>query len=93
MWGSYHKKFNRFTTKIFILGISHIIWKILQYEILKPELWGSPLIQEEKYQAEKTCDRRQPNGDDDNSTYNRCMPCINSRPERVLLEKTIKEAH
>jgi hypothetical protein len=26
---------------------------------LKPERWGSPLVQE-KYQGEKTCDKRHP---------------------------------
>ena len=25
----------------------------------KPERWGSALVQEEKYQGEKTCDKRQ----------------------------------
>jgi hypothetical protein len=25
---------------------------------LKPEWWGSPLAQEEKYQGNKTCDKR-----------------------------------
>jgi hypothetical protein len=37
-----------------ILGTSHIMWKVLQ-----PEWWESSLVQEEKYQAGKACDRRQ----------------------------------
>jgi hypothetical protein len=44
--------------KTAILGTSHIIRKVLQAETWKPEWWGSPLAQEEKYQGrEKTCDR------------------------------------
>ena len=31
---------------------------------LKPEWWGSLLVQE-KYQAEKACEKRQPYNDDD----------------------------
>jgi hypothetical protein len=41
--------------KTAILGTSHIIRKVLH---LKPERWGSPLVQE-KYQEEKACDKRQ----------------------------------
>jgi hypothetical protein len=49
---------NRFPTKTAILGTSHIIRKVLQAE-LKPEWWGSPLAQEQKYQGiKKTCDKR-----------------------------------
>jgi hypothetical protein len=34
---------------------------------LKPELWGSPLAQEEKYQGrKKTCERDDDDDDDDN---------------------------
>ena len=35
---------------------------------MKPELWGSPLVQEE-YQEEKACDKRH-NNDDDNDNNN-----------------------
>ena len=45
--------------KTAVLGTSHIIRKVLHCEALKRERWGSPLVQE-KYQAEKACDRRQP---------------------------------
>jgi len=31
---------------------------------LKPERWGSPLVQE-KYREEKACDKRHPYNDDD----------------------------
>jgi hypothetical protein len=41
-----------------ILGTLHIIRKVLQAD-LKPEWWGSPLAQEEKYQGrKKTCDKK-----------------------------------
>jgi len=36
---------------------------------LKPEGWGSPLVQE-KYQAEKACDKRHPYNDDKNNKNN-----------------------
>ena len=42
--------------KTAILGTSHILRKVLQCEALKPERWGSPLVQE-KYQEEKACDK------------------------------------
>jgi hypothetical protein len=48
--------------KTAVLGTSHIKRKVLQCEAvcsLKPERWGSPLVQE-KYQEEKTCDKRHP---------------------------------
>jgi len=41
--------------KTAILGTSHIIRKVLQYEGC--ERWGSPLVQG-KYRGEKACDRR-----------------------------------
>ena len=44
--------------KTAVLGTSHIIWKILQSETLKPERWGSSLVLK-KYQEEKVCDRQQ----------------------------------
>jgi hypothetical protein len=37
-----------------VLGTSQIIRKVLQCETLKPERWGSPLVQE-KYQEGKAC--------------------------------------
>jgi len=37
---------------------------------LKPERWGSPLVQE-KYQEEKACDKRHPYNDDDNDDNNK----------------------
>jgi hypothetical protein len=39
---------------------------------LKPERWGSPLVQE-KYQEEKACDKRHPynnNNNNNNNKYN-----------------------
>jgi hypothetical protein len=36
---------------------------------LKPERWGSLLVQE-KYQGEKDCDKRQYNDDDDDNKNN-----------------------
>ena len=53
------KTFDRFTTKdSYTWNITHntestAVWN------LKPERWGSPLVQE-KYQAEKACDKRHP---------------------------------
>jgi hypothetical protein len=45
--------------KTAILGTSHIIRKMLQAESWKPEWWGSPLGQQEKYQGrKKTCDKK-----------------------------------
>jgi hypothetical protein len=41
-----------------VLGTAHTIRKVLQWETLKPERWGSPLVQE-KYREEKTCNKRQ----------------------------------
>jgi hypothetical protein len=32
---------------------------------LKPERWGSQLVEEEKFQGEKDCDRRNYDDDDD----------------------------
>jgi hypothetical protein len=32
---------------------------------LKPEQWGSRLVQEEKYQEEEACDKRHDDDDDD----------------------------
>jgi hypothetical protein len=47
------KAFNRLSTKkscIRNIGTSHIIWEVLPtIRNLKPEWWGSPLVQEEKY--------------------------------------------
>jgi hypothetical protein len=34
---------------------------------LKPERWGSPLVQEEKYRGEKDCDRRNNNNNNNNN--------------------------
>jgi hypothetical protein len=36
---------------------------------LKPEPWGSPVVSE-KYQGEKSCDKRQQNDDDDSDDDN-----------------------
>jgi len=38
---------------------------------LKPERWGSPLVQE-KYQEEKACDKRHEDDDDDDDNNNNC---------------------
>ena len=38
---------------------THTKRKVLQCKALKPERWGSLLVQE-KYQEEKACDRRHP---------------------------------
>jgi hypothetical protein len=44
-------------TDVSALGTSHIIHKVQQSE-MKPEWWGSPLVHD-KYQEEKTHDKRQ----------------------------------
>jgi len=36
---------------------------------LKPERWGSPLVQE-KYQEEKACDKRHPHNNNNNNNNN-----------------------
>ena len=60
IFGSCNRKtFDRFTTKdSYTWNITHNtestgVWN------LKPERWGSPLVQE-KYQEEKACDKRHP---------------------------------
>jgi hypothetical protein len=35
--------------------------------VVKPEWWPSPLVQEEKYQREKACDKRQRNNNNNNN--------------------------
>ena len=61
-FGSYTyiwKTFDRFTTKdSYTWNITHNTESIA-VRILKPERWGSPLVQE-KYQEEKACDKRHP---------------------------------
>jgi hypothetical protein len=59
--------FNRYATKAAVLGTSHIIRKVLQPETLKHERWGSPLLQEEKYQEKKACDKRHDDAADDDA--------------------------
>ena len=50
---------DRFTTKdSYIWNITHNT-ESTAVRNLKPERWGSPLVQE-KYQEEKTCDKRHP---------------------------------
>jgi hypothetical protein len=39
---------------------------------LKPEQWGSPLVQE-KYQGEKACGKRQHNNNNNNNNNNFCQ--------------------
>ena len=51
------KTFDRFTTKN-TWNITHNTESIAVWN-LKPEQWGSPLVQE-KYQEEKACDKRHP---------------------------------
>jgi hypothetical protein len=46
------KTFNTFTEIDSSIGTLHIMWKLL-----KPEQWGTPLVQE-KYQEEKTSNKR-----------------------------------
>jgi hypothetical protein len=54
------KTFNRFTTKdSYTWNITHNMESTAVWS-LKPERWGSLLVQE-KYQEEKACDKRQPN--------------------------------
>ena len=50
-----------------MLGTSHIIREVLQPETLKRERWGTPLLQEEKYQEKKACDKRHDDDDDDDA--------------------------
>ena len=52
---------------------------------LKPERWGSALVQEEKYQGEKACDKRhqQPqqnssNNNNNNNAMKRYLDCFES---------------
>ena len=53
------KTFDRFTTKdSYTWNITHNM-ESTALSNLKPERWGSPLVQE-KYQAEKACDKRHP---------------------------------
>jgi len=53
------KTFDRFTTKdSYTWNITHNTESIAVCS-LKPERWGSPLVQE-KYQEEKACDKRHP---------------------------------
>ena len=65
------KTLNRFTTKdSYTRNITHntestAVWS------LKPERWGSPLVQE-KYQEEKACDKRHEDDDDDDDNNNNC---------------------
>jgi hypothetical protein len=39
-------------------GTSHVTRKVQQCENLKPERWGSPVVQE-KYRGERACDKIQ----------------------------------
>jgi len=53
------KTFDRFTTKdSYTWNITHNTESTAEWS-LKPERWGSPLVQE-KYQAVKVCDKRNP---------------------------------
>jgi hypothetical protein len=57
--------FNRFTTKdSYTWNITHNTNRISVWN-LRPEPWGSPLVEEAKYQEEKACDRRHNDNDDD----------------------------
>ena len=47
--------------KAAVLGTSNIIRKVQQSGTLKPERWGSRLVQGEKYQGENACDERRNN--------------------------------
>jgi hypothetical protein len=67
--GSYTRKtFDRFTTEI------SYTWNITQntestaVRNLKPERWGSPLVQE-KYQREKACDKINNNNNNNNNNH------------------------
>jgi len=42
---------------------------------LKPERWGSPLVQE-KYQEEKACDKRNNNNNNNNNNNGKTRPDI-----------------
>jgi hypothetical protein len=44
---------------------------------LKPERWGSPLVQE-KYRGEKACDRRH------NNNINNNNPSPNNKPDIII---------
>jgi len=74
---------------------------------LKPERWGTPLVQDEKYRGERFCDKRQQQHNNNNYYYyyyynaalysNRSVitdqTTYNNRPNTVTLDKTIKEAY
>jgi len=59
-FGSHTRKtFSRFTTTdSYTRNITHNMGSIAVRN-LKPELWGSALVQEKKYRGEKACDKRQ----------------------------------
>jgi hypothetical protein len=52
------KTFNRFTTKDGCTWNSTRDKESAAVSNLKPGLWRSPLVQEEKFQGEKACDKR-----------------------------------
>ena len=68
------KTFNRFITKdsctwnITLNMESTAVWS------LKPERWGSPLVQE-KYQEEKACDKTHPYNNNNNNNNNFIIRC------------------
>jgi hypothetical protein len=70
-FGSYTRKtFDRFTTKDnYTWNITHNMESTAVCS-LKPERWGSPLVQE-KYQEEKTCDKRHPYNNNNNNNNNK----------------------
>jgi hypothetical protein len=66
-FGNYSgKTFNRYTTRYdYTWNITHKT-KITEVWNLKPERWGSPLVQE-KCHGEKACDERQRNNNNNNN--------------------------
>ena len=64
-----HNHNHRFTTKdSYTWNITHNAESIAVW-ILRPQRWGSPVFQEEKYQEEKTCDNRHADDDNDDDGY------------------------
>jgi hypothetical protein len=70
-FGSHGRKtFNRFTARdSYTRNITHYKQGTAARN-LKPEQWGSPLVQEKKCQGEKACDETERDDDDDNNNNN-----------------------
>jgi hypothetical protein len=59
---------------------------------LKPEWWGSPLVQE-KYQAEKACDKRHPYNNNNNNNSKSLRKFLSNIPGKHEIKEIQKTAH